>query len=227
MKRRTVLFFVVALCLTLLVSIVEKTAHLEGLYSAYLGVWVAILVGMIAYNVLYAVWWNRKIRPTLKLLEEGRTEEFIAETQRLRQKARRKNVRNLLEYNLAVGYIQRSEYDKAAVILQNLSHSQLPNQIEIMRRLNLCICYFYTGCTEQATQLYQDSQSMFHTKQAERFRGNLDSLEILAAMETGEPDRAEELLKTARERWQTPPFRKAWDELAERLADKRKKDCCF
>ena len=218
MKRITKAILI-GVCAGVLAAVAQLAFHLER--GVILGVLIAAAVAFVAGTYLYSFFCFRRIRRTLVLLEEDRVEEFIAESLRLREKTRLKGMRNNLEINLSAAYFRSGQYDKAIVILQNLAHSQLQPQMEIVRRLNLCMSYFYAGQEAQAMQLYQDSQPLFRTPQSQDLAGNLAALDVLAALTSGELDRAGQLLKQAQEKWKNPRLQQIFSELERRLYAKR------
>lgn len=193
---------------------IEKNTFLRG----YFIVGIAVIVGAALVNLLYNRHYWKQMRKAAELLGEGRTEEYVETVDRFLQRAKGRRLKNLLKLNLSAGYCDLKQYDRAIQILEELSQEKLTGVVKMTHRLNLCLCYFYSGQNDKAVELYQASEKEFAPfRENAYYGGSLAILEILAALEKGERDRAEALLKQAKETWNYPRLQDDYRRIEERL----------
>ena len=141
------------------------------------------------------------------LLESNRAEEYITEVESMRRLAKGRFANCMLTINLSAGYCKLKQYDKAAELLATVSNVKLSGDIELVHRLNLCLCYFYQKQTGRAMTLYESSQRIFNPyRNSKLYGGNIAVLDIYAAIGHKDYARAAKLLQTARSTWDNPRF---------------------
>ena len=141
------------------------------------------------------------------LLESNRAEEYITEVESMRRLAKGRFANCMLTINLSAGYCKLKQYDKAAELLESVSNVKLSGDIELVHRLNLCLCYFYQKQTGRAMTLYESSQRIFNPyRNSKLYGGNIAVLDIYAAIGHKDYARAAKLLQTARSTWDNPRF---------------------
>ena len=82
----------------------------------------AIVIGALIINVCYNLFYFNKVKKIVKLLNEEKPQEYIDRIEDLLKTAKGKNLRNILELNLAAGYIETKQFDIAIPLLEKLSH---------------------------------------------------------------------------------------------------------
>lgn len=168
----------------------------------YIVVAILIVVGVFLYNLLYIRKHNQEMNQAINLLNEGKTEEYMDRVSELERKVKGKALKNLMRLNLTAGYCDLKEYDKALEILENLRKEKLKGDVELVWRLNTCLCYFYTGRTKEAMQLYNESKAFFSSsKKKGPHVPNIAILDMLAMIENGRKKEARQYLEFAREKW--------------------------
>lgn len=193
------------------------------------GYWIAALIaltGVLLFNILYNVSYQRRMKQIAPLLEVGRPQEYIGGVERLLETAKGQNLRKILTMNLAAGYIDLKQFDKAIELLEGISDKKLVGTaVKTVYRLNLCTCYFQTAQGEKALALYHDSQKVFEPQRGGKlYGGNIAILDILAAIQGKEYDRAEALLDRARQTWPDTRFQSAFQEIANTLSEIEKEN---
>lgn len=86
------------------------------------GYWIvapAIVIGALIINVCYNLFYFNKVKKIVKLLNEEKPQEYIDRIEDLLKTAKGKNLRNILELNLAAGYIETKQFDIAIPLLEN------------------------------------------------------------------------------------------------------------
>ena len=72
-----------------------------------IGYWIAsitLVLGAVLINLCYSLIYFNKSKKIIKLLSEEKPQEYIAGIENLLKTAKGKNLRNILELNLAAGY---------------------------------------------------------------------------------------------------------------------------
>lgn len=184
----------------------------------------AAVVGAVLVNVAYNISYQRRMKKLIPLLEGQRTREYIAGVDRLLATAKGQSLRKILTMNLAAGYIDLKQFDKATELLEEISDKGLTGSAaKTVYRLNLCTCYFQSGQGEKALELYNDSQKIFEPQRKGKLYGaNVAILDMLAAIQSKQYSQAEQLLDKARQTWDTPRFQEAFQEIESTLAEIKK-----
>jgi tetratricopeptide (TPR) repeat protein len=158
------------------------------------------------------------------LLEAGKPQEYVAGVEQLLETAKGQNLRKILTMNLAAGYIDLKQFDKAIELLEGISDKKLAGTaVKTVYRLNLCTCYFNTDQGEKALKLYNDSQKIFEAQRGGKLYGvNIAVVDMLAAIQNRRYDQAEQLLDQARRTWDDPRFREAFQEIERTLTEIKK-----
>lgn len=216
----------IGVCIGLVSVVLQKALHIDR--DVFLRwYWVtaaAVVLGAVLVNVVYNVFYQKKMQRLVPLLEAQKPREYIAGVEQLLKTAKGQNLRNILMMNLSAGYIALKEFDKAIELLEGLSDRGLVGTaVKTVCRLNLCTCYFQTGQGEKALMLYRDSQSIFEPqRKGGLYSGNIAILDILAAIQNKEYSQAGQLLDEARQRWEDPQFQEAFQEIEGALAEIKK-----
>ena len=168
----------------------------------YIVVAILIVVGVFLYNLLYIRKHNQEMNQAINLLNEGKTEEYMVRVSELERKVKGKALKNLMRLNLTAGYCDLKEYEKALEILETLRKEKLKGDVELVWRLNTCLCYFYTGRRKEAMQLYNESKALFSSSKKKGLHvPNIAILDMLAMIEDGRKKEARQYLEFAREKW--------------------------
>ena len=140
------------LCLGLPLLFVKIVFHIpdDVFWKYYLICGGIAVVGTTAFNILYNRRYLKKMQAAAHLLESNRAEEYITEVESMRRLAKGRFANCMLTINLSAGYCKLKQYDKAAELLESVSNVKLSGDIELVHRLNLCLCYFYQN--KQAVQ---------------------------------------------------------------------------
>ena len=188
----------------------------------YLVAGIAVVAGAALLNLLYTGKYQKRMRRALALLEEGRVREYTEAVEKLLASARGRGLRNLLQLNLSAGYCEQKQFDRAIGILEGLSGERLWGMMKTVRRLNLCLCYFYTRQGEKALALYSESREDFSRfREKPSLGGNLAVLDMFAAIESGRYDEAERLLEGAQKSWDNPRLQEDYQYIAALLKERR------
>lgn len=211
-------------CLGLLLVAVQSALHIDR--DAFIrGYWIAapaVVIGAVLINAGYNIFYQRKMKKLVRLLDEGRADEYVAGVEGLLQTAKGRALRNILRLNLAAGYLEAGQPDRALPILEELSGQRLRGRgVKLCHRLNLCTAYFYTGQYDRAMALYRASQALFAPcRNSPAYGGNVAVVDILALVQDGQYDQARQKLDAARQAWTGTRLEDAFQELEGFLAER-------
>ena len=168
------------------------------------GYWIvapAIVIGALIINVCYNLFYFNKVKKIVRI-------EDLLKT------AKGKNLRNILELNLAAGYIETKQFDIAIPLLEKLSHKRLKGSaVNVVHKINLCLSYFETAQYDKAITIYNENQRLFQQyKHNKIYGGNIAMLEVIASIINEQYDQAEELLNYAKKIYDDPRLQKSFQE---------------
>ena len=123
---------------------------------------IAFVLISVIINISYNLFYGRKINALTPLLGEAKYDEYLEKITVIRDKVKSKHLRAIAELNRTAALTGKKEYATAVEILKELEPrvKKMPS-VEMVRRLNLCLNYFYLKDYEEAESLYQDSEALF------------------------------------------------------------------
>ena len=123
---------------------------------------IAFVLISVIINISYNLFYGRKINALTPLLGEAKYDEYLEKITVIRDKVKSKHLRAIAELNRTAALTGKKEYATAVEILKELEPrvKKMPS-VEMVRRLNLCLNYFYLKDYEEAEALYQDSEALF------------------------------------------------------------------
>jgi len=123
---------------------------------------IAFVLINVIINISYNLFYGRKINALMPLLGEAKYDEYLDKITAIRDKVKSKHLRAIAELNRTAALTGKKEYATAVEILKELEPrvKKMPS-VEMVRRLNLCLNYFYLKDYEEAEILYKDSEVLF------------------------------------------------------------------
>ena len=123
---------------------------------------IAFVLISVIINISYNLFYGRKINALTPLLGEAKYDEYLEKITAIRDKVKSRHLRAIAELNRTAALTGKKEYATAVEILKELEPrvKKMPS-VEMVRRLNLCLNYFYLKDYEEAETLYQDSEALF------------------------------------------------------------------
>ena len=123
---------------------------------------IAFVLINVIINISYNLFYGRKINALMPLLGEAKYEEYLEKITAIRDKVKSKHLRAIAELNRTAALTGKKEYGTAVEILKELEPrvKKMPS-VEMVRRLNLCLNYFYLKDYKEAETLYKDSEALF------------------------------------------------------------------
>ena len=123
---------------------------------------IAFVLISVIINLSYNLFYGRKMNALMPLLGEAKYDEYLDKITAIRDKVKSKHLRAIAELNRTAALTGKKEYATAVEILKELEPrvKKMPS-VEMVRRLNLCLNYFYLKDYEEAETLYKDSEALF------------------------------------------------------------------
>lgn len=123
---------------------------------------IAFVLISVIINISYNLFYGRKINALMPLLAEAKYDEYLDKITAIRDKVKSKHLRAIAELNRTAALTGKKEYSTAVEILKELEPrvKKMPS-VEMVRRLNLCLNYFYLKDYKEAETLYKDSEALF------------------------------------------------------------------
>ena len=152
----------------------------EETMRIYIFLSIAVLLISVIINLSYNFFYGRKINDLTPLLGEARYDEYLEKITAIRDKVKSKHLRDIAELNRTAALTGKKEYAAAVEILEELEPrvKKMPS-VEMVRRLNLCLNYFYLKDYEEAETLYKDSEVLFGKyKEQEFYKKNFTILDL-------------------------------------------------
>ena len=134
----------------------------EETMRIYISSSIAVLLISVIINLSYNIFYGRKINALTPLLGEAKYDEYLEKITVIRDKVKSKHLRAIAELNRSAALTGKKEYRAAVEILKELEPGvkKMPS-VEMVRRLNLCLNYFYLKEYKEAEALYKDSEALF------------------------------------------------------------------
>lgn len=141
---------------------------------------IAFVLISVIINISYNLFYGRKINALMPLLGEAKYDEYLDKITAIRDKVKSKHLRAIAELNRTAALTGKKEYATAVEILRELEPrvKKMPS-VEMVRRLNLCLNYFYLKDYEEAETLYKDSEVLFGKyRENEFYKKNFTLLDL-------------------------------------------------
>ena len=134
----------------------------EETMRIYIFLSIAVLLISVIINLSYNFFYGKKINALTPLLSEAKYDEYLEKITAIRDKVKSKHLRSIAELNRTAALTGKKEYRAAVEILKELEPKvkKMPS-VEMVRRLNLCLNYFYLKEYKEAEILYKDSEALF------------------------------------------------------------------
>ncbi|MDD3570150.1 MAG: hypothetical protein PHY44_03515 [Lachnospiraceae bacterium] len=157
--KRVLKIIAIGLVIGTLLFIVNKAFNIpKDVFMNFLMIcFVVVVFGSAISYVFYNYRCEKKIKASVKLLENGKAKEYIEALEVLLKNIKGSYMKNYITVSLSAGYCDLNDYEKAIELLESLTNVPLHGDLKIVQRMNLCSCYFYTHQGEKAMELYQNS----------------------------------------------------------------------
>ena len=134
----------------------------EETMRIYIYLSIALIIISVIINLSYNIFYGRKINALTPLLGEAKYVEYLDKITAIRDNVKSKHLRAIAELNRTAALTGKKEYATAVEMLKELEPrvKKVPS-VEMVRRLNLCLNYFYLKDYKEAETLYKDSEALF------------------------------------------------------------------
>ena len=194
----------------------------EETMRIYISSSIAVLLISVIINLSYNIFYGRKINALMPLLAEAKYDEYLEKITAIRDKVKSKHLRAIAELNRTAALTGKKEYATAVGILKELEPGakKIPS-VEMVRRLNLCLNYFYLKEYKEAETLYKDSEALFRKyKENAFYKKNFTILDLFLDLCCyGKKEGVAERIQEARKRYPEKQLQEDFDYLEELLEE--------
>ena len=184
---------------------------------------IAFVLINVIINISYNLFYGRKINALMPLLAEAKYDEYLDKITAIRDKVKSKHLRAIAELNRTAALTGKKEYATAVEILRELEPrvKKMPS-VEMVRRLNLCLNYFYLKEYKEAETLYKDSEALFGKyKENAFYKKNFTLLDLFMDLCCyGKKEGVAERIQEARKRCPEKQFQEDFVYLEELLEER-------
>ena len=183
---------------------------------------IAFVLISVIINISYNLFYGRKINALTPLLGEAKYDEYLEKITAIRNKVKSKHLRAIADLNRTAALTGKKEYGTAVEILKELEpRVKKMTQVEMVRRLNLCLNYFYLKDYKEAETLYKDSEALFGKyKETEAYKKNFIILDLFMDLCcNGKKEGMAERIQEARKLCPEKQFQEDFDYLEELLKE--------
>ena len=189
----------------------------------YISLSIAVLLISVIINLSYTFFYGRKINALTPLLGETKYDEYLEKITAIRNKVKSKHLRAIAELNRTAALTGKKEYRAAVEILKELEPrvKKMPS-VEMVRRLNLCLNYFYLKDYKEAEALYKDSEALFRKyKENAFYKKNFTILDLFLDLCCyGKKEGVAERIQEARKRYPEKQLQEDFEYLEELLEER-------
>ena len=194
----------------------------EETMRIYISLSIAVLLISVIINLSYNFFYGKKINALTPLLGEAKYDEYLEKITAIRDKVKSKHLRAIAELNRTAALTGKKEYRAAVEILKELAPrvKKMPS-VEMVRRLNLCLNYFYLKEYKEAETLYKDSEALFRKyKENAFYKKNFTILDLFLDLCCyGKKEGVAERIQEARKRYPEKQLQEDFDYLEELLEE--------
>ena len=184
---------------------------------------IAFVLINVIINISYNLFYGRKINALMPLLAEAKYDEYLEKITAIRDKVKSKHLRAIAELNRTAALTGKKEYATAVEMLKELEPrvKKMPS-VEMVRRLNLCLNYFYLKEYKEAETLYKDSEALFRKyKENAFYKKNFTILDLFLDLCCyGKKEGVAERIQEARKRYPEKQLQEDFDYLEELLEER-------
>ena len=194
----------------------------EETMRIYISLSIAVLLISVVINLSYNFFYGKKINALTPLLVEAKYDEYLERITAIRDKVKSRHLRAIAELNRTAALTGKKEYRAAVEILKELEPrvKKMPS-VEMVRRLNLCLNYFYLKEYKEAEILYKDSEALFRKyKENAFYKKNFTILDLFLDLCCyGKKEGVAERIQEARKRYPEKQLQEDFDYLEELLEE--------
>lgn len=160
----------------------------------------ALLILLAAVNAGYNAFYIRKMKRAAELFYNEEFDRYIEETEKMLKSVKGSALRSMLTVNLAAGYIETEQYDRAEELLDRTDRSRIKgNEVRFVHALNSCIVQYEQGRYENARRIYDENKMLIDRyRNSSVHAGSIAAADVIAAVAAGDIKKAEGLVSEAK-----------------------------
>lgn len=165
-KKHVKIIFGIGIPLGILLLVIQRIFHLsdDELWKTYTFIAIVAIGSALLFNLIWQLRFARKIKQSVSLLEDSQDiNGFIEQTQQLLARVKSSHYKQLLEINLAVGFMRQEQYAQAHGILRDIDTSKLKGINRAIYYLDLANVCFLLENNADGIALMQEHMQLFDT----------------------------------------------------------------
>lgn len=185
-----------------------------GLYGAL------VLLVLASWFILNQLWYREFIQTvnalTPILTEEGDTQRYIAENEKLLVGKKSAQIRAILRINLCMAHCGKGQYKEAQRQLEAIDYKKIHGIYRAVYWMDCAYVAFYLQEQEKAMAfMEQNRKNLQRLQNTQEYGGMVAVLRIFERLDR--PEEAQELYAEERERWETQHNQSDFEYLEQRL----------
>ncbi|NLY09157.1 MAG: hypothetical protein GXZ11_04560 [Tissierellia bacterium] len=158
--------------------------------------WTAtiIILGAIAFNIVWQILFIKKVLGTAKLLEDGKVDDYIGENEAILDKTTNPMRQAMIKLNIAVGYGEKNNYRKALSIMEEININLVRGINRGVYINNLAYFLFKNNRDNEGLAILSKYDSELVKWQNTNLGPHIYFTNILAQVAQGDNDKAKEML---------------------------------
>ena len=99
--KRIFKIIIIGICLGIVLIIIRNLFQIDEsvFMKGYITAAILVIIAAVIINILYFMYYRKKINSAVELFNSGKTQEFISELNEMLKKAKGKGVKNLINLN--------------------------------------------------------------------------------------------------------------------------------
>ena len=170
-------------------------------------------------NINTEVELNKKLLPTLELLEEGKINQFIKVNELTLEEVSNPSIKLKIILFIIVGYEKKKDYNTPRKLLEEIDIKYLTKEDKVIHQATLCVMSFKSNHTKEAYEILENNKAEFS-----KYRGTFKEpgimvtyVDIVVLENKGKYKEAIELIKKARQTLGNDAFKDEYENIIRKL----------
>ncbi len=174
----------------------------EQFFVFYIKLGIAFISIAILINIVYFMYYHRKIVKSIEIFDTGDFDIAINNIQKMKASAKGNHLNNILRIIEVVFYNDSGNSKMAVQILEGMDIKKINKKLLPVYKLNLCSSYFANSQWDKALQIYNEYEKQFkifeNNKSFEKDYSTIFLTHTYAEIVRGNPKLATEYLEKAK-----------------------------
>lgn len=192
----------------------------NGISTVIIGLIIVLaLLFRKSKNINTEVELNKKLLPTLELLEEGKINQFIKVNELTLEEVSNPSIKLKIILFIIVGYEKKKDYNTPRKLLEEIDIKYLTKEDKVIHQATLCVMSFKSNHIKEAYEILENNKAEFS-----RYRGTFKEpgimvtyVDIIVLENKGKYKEAIEVIKKARQTLGNDAFKDEYENIIKKL----------